>query len=52
MKKQDYIAAAHRKLKGKWRSDGKKTMSRWVFPKRIAERESGEKVHHIFFDEP
>src|SRR5271154_6690323 len=29
-------AAAIRRLKGTWRSDAKKTMSRWVFPKRIA----------------
>lgn len=102
MKKQDHIETARRKLKGKWQSDSKKTMSRWVFPKRIAgarlkfwksvfgknewrftatrvygdfegrksisryrilwadewsaviafERESGEKIHHLFFDEP
>ena len=30
------IVAAIRRLKGRWRSDAKKTMSRWVFPKRIA----------------
>jgi hypothetical protein len=31
-----HIAAAMRKLNGRWRSDAKKTMSRWVFPKRLA----------------
>jgi hypothetical protein len=34
--KRDRIDAAVRRLKGTWRSDRKKTESRWVFPKRIA----------------
>jgi len=29
-------AAAIRRLKGRWRSDSERTMSRWIFPKRIA----------------
>lgn len=32
----DPISAAIRRLKGRWRSDAKKTMGRWVFPKRLA----------------
>jgi|SRR5207249_2990761 len=31
------ITEAIRRLRGTWRSDRKKTMSRWVFPKRLAD---------------
>lgn len=39
--KKDRIDAAVRRLKGTWRSDKKKTESRWVFPKRIAGKRLG-----------
>lgn len=32
-----HIAVAMRRLKGCWQSDATKTMSRWVFPKPLAE---------------
>ena len=36
MNRKEYIAAASRRLRGTWRSDKKKTESRWVFPKKMA----------------
>jgi hypothetical protein len=36
MSKRTAVAATIRRLKGTWKSDDNKTMSRWVFPKRIA----------------
>jgi len=33
-----HIEAARRRLRGTWRSDRKRTISNWVFPKRLAAR--------------
>jgi hypothetical protein len=34
--RRKYVVAAQKRLRGRWQSDAKKTMSRWVFPKRLA----------------
>ena len=38
MSQRKAIAAAIRHLKGTWKSDRAKTESRWVFPKKMAQR--------------
>lgn len=34
--RQQWIASARTRLQGSWRSDAEKTVSVWVFPKRLA----------------